>query len=953
MTNFVWDLQMFAATELTLAGAISTANGGSSFANSSGDWKTTWSASGTDYAGYKSGTLYAGTYANGLNITAGNRGFTLTAGTKGGNADVDAFLTGGGTNGNITVDGAAVSLEGAFMTFASGAATAIDAGTVVFHDGSLNVNGLTLTATASSSFVVGTHGTNDDSIMGSFTGTFKKEDSDVYSFTASGSSSIYLQGNKNAFTVTGSTADDIVVGGTQASSTLLGGSGKDSIWVSYGTSYVDGGAGDDYIAFDTANVAAGTTNKNGVTILGGAGADTINLTTASAGSLAYINGDDGADSINASATGLTFSTINGGKGNDYILAGGTSNSFFGGEGADTLVAGAGKGNTLYGGNGKDVFNFTAAGTAVIADYTLSDDLVLVNSTTVLTNAIAGTSFTAAGEFTVGGGVATVNNSLGYFAVNFEEATANKKQVVAWAGSDAANIDASSMTTGAVILGNTNDTVADTLIGSKNADTIYAGANDTVYGGAGADTINITSGATGVVIGSSTNGGNDSVTGFTAGFDTEYADSILLMDGSAGDLAVSVTGAGGASGDVIFKNGNGSLVLEKVSLTNGVANLNVSGIKLDVSAANGTITVDSSSVADAYYGTKASALSFAAVDDGDVNVDLRDTNKYRNMTTVRGGQVNTTIIGSAAKETLYATGGNTTLYGGEGNDSLVGAPTGKTVFALMAGGGNDSVSGFTAYTEDNADNASVVNTFGSAIASADYTSGKGVKLTTADGASMLLQDLTNDSIVAYTDNTSDVKYAKVGSSSKDNNFTYDSAVNVYIGGSKKDTLTVSDDNNHDIWLNSAEGTDGVVFNGIDVVNASASTGTLLLAGDAGSQSMVGGSGNTTLWGGNGVGVSDTLKAGSGTTTFFYGYSEGNDVLQNVKEEDTVYLFTLNLDNLQDASKAIETTGKITLTTTTGDSLTINRASGATVAHIMTADGSKYTATYATKTWSQGW
>lgn len=133
-----------------------------------------------------------------------------------------------------------------------------------------------------------------------------------------------------------------------------------------------------------------------------------------------------------------------------------------------------------------------------------------------------------------------------------------------------------------------------------------------------------------------------------------------------------------------------------------------------------------------------------------------------------------------------------------------------------------------------------------------------------------------------------------------------------------------------------------------MNAASATGNLVIAGDTSSQSITGGRGTTSLWGGAGD-AADTLSGNnSGTDMFWYGLGEGKDVLQNVGVEDVVNVYNINLANVTGAEIG---NSSVAIKTTAGDTLTVNRTSGAATTTFQLADGSKWNANYSSKTWEQ--
>ncbi len=85
-----------------------------------------------------------------------------------------------------------------------------------------------------------------------------------------------------------------------------------------------------------------------------------------------ITGDDGND------------TIGGGAGNDDLDGQGGTNKLFGDAGNDILRAGSGH-DRLNGGSGNDIFGFYGAGHFEISDFTIGEDQIFFDSTTLGVN----------------------------------------------------------------------------------------------------------------------------------------------------------------------------------------------------------------------------------------------------------------------------------------------------------------------------------------------------------------------------------------------------------------------------------------------------------------------------------------------------------------------------------------------------------------------------------------
>ena len=149
--------------------------------------------------------------------------------------------------------------------------------------------------------------------------------------------------------------------GSYESSTLLGGSGVDKLYINGSTlGYFDAGAGADSVVFN--GVVKGTNTTTMTTVLGGAGADTLDFNSSI--QYATILGGDAANRIDAGST-VDESTLRGGSGADSLIVTGkgTSALLAGGAAADIFTITTGHtGSSIYAGAGNDSVDFGGAGT---------------------------------------------------------------------------------------------------------------------------------------------------------------------------------------------------------------------------------------------------------------------------------------------------------------------------------------------------------------------------------------------------------------------------------------------------------------------------------------------------------------------------------------------------------------------------------------------------------------
>ena len=134
---------------------------------------------------------------------------------------------------------------------------------------------------------------------------------------------------------------------------------------------------------------------------------------------------------------------------------------------------------------------------------------------------------------------------------------------------------------------------------------------------------------------------------------------------------------------------------------------------------------------------------------------------------------------------------------------------------------------------------------------------------------------------------------------------------YAGGTGFDTLVIPVA--AEIWASNEDN-----YTGIEVFDASSSSGFDLIAGNTLSNTIIAGSGGSSLWGGNGQ-VSDTMTGGDGEDTFWYMPGNGEDFVYNANSNDKVFFCDLTMNNLVGTEEVNGTDMKINFGD--GNSLTV--------------------------------
>jgi Ca2+-binding RTX toxin-like protein len=589
-----------------------------------------------------------------------------------------------------------------------------------------------------------------------------------------------LIGGNLADKLDGGDGDDSLVGGLEAD-TLVGGDGDDQLVGDAGKDTLTGGAGADLLIGggddDIFNVT-GTEATFDVFVGGGGTGDTIeilgsaavtfNRFNAATNEIEVLKGNDGAilgtnDDNLLDFSGMTINSvayIDGGAGNDKIVASASGDNLKGGAGDDFLQGGAAI-DTLNGGAGIDTIRGGGDNDIIVVAGTEAqyDDIDGEGGTNTLkiegSASLTLSMFVAAAsniQTVQGNGKSIVgdadNNTLNFAGVTitgtglpFVDGGAGNDAITAWAA-------------GADLRGGSGD---DTLNGGAGKDSLTGGAGiDTINGGGNDDTIFISgSDAQFDVI----DGGADSdtihVTGSSAvtlhGFDSTASNNIELWIGNgkgvlgnqvanqfdfsgltnAGNVGV-IDGLGGNDiiigsaedddirggiGDDTLSGGDGDDTLiggTGVDILNGDAGADtfiiggtdgqfdtISGgaddDTLSLTTATVTLTGLDSIAADLEILAGKSTTILGTA--GSNTFDLRDFTSVTGIKAIDAGAGNDILFGAdlaSVADDLRGNAGNDTLTGGKGNDTLTGGSGIDTFVFITTDFGKDTVTDFSGF-----------------------------------------------------------------------------------------------------------------------------------------------------------------------------------------------------------------------------------------------------------------
>jgi Ca2+-binding RTX toxin-like protein len=732
-----------------------------------------------------------------------------------------------------------------------------------------------------------------------------------------------LNGGQGADTLTGGDGNDALNGGdgndilagNLGNDSFSGGAGDDIFLVAGtgdGVDTFDGGAGYDIIKAAGANTAIGIASilnveeiSNGgfanVSIVGSTGADSINLTGVTLTGNITINTGAGDDTIIGSAGN---DTIEGGAGNDQIN---------GGAGDDVFLVGLGSGTDEYdGGAGYDTIKATANNVVISVGWFWSPiEAVSANGFTGVTfiggNGGAGndtldfTNTVITGSITLvgGGGDDWFKGSAG---ADIMRGDAGNDWLYGNGGND-------------IIEGGTGN---DLLLGQDGDDVFLIGAGagvDAFEGGAGIDTIQTT--AANVVI--------------TMGPSTQFTSVEYLSNG--GFANVTVTGTTGAD-DMNF---SGFISTGGISIGGGAGNDVITG-------SNGVDILRGDAGADTIYGLGGNDNIDGGADNDIIDGGAGDDTLLGSagLDQIGGGLGNDTIDGGADNDTIDGGDGNDTITGGAGNDGLAGG-AGDDVFLMGLGAGSDAFDGGAGYDTIQAAANNVVLSFSSIIGIEAFSAGGFTGVTIAgstgndimdfggvvttggmaisggagddtitgtQGVDTLRGDAGNDTIYGLGGNDlidagtgADNVYGGAGDDTFLVGVDATLAADNFDGGAGVDTIQATANNVTmyigamvDIEVISSGGFTGVTVagtTGADTLDFTGKTfsGSVVVNGLAGNDTIIGGSGVDTLRGGDGndaisgASGADLLYGDAGADTLNGG--DGADILDGGTEIDSLF------------------------------------------------------------------
>ena len=304
----------------------------------------------------------------------------------------------------------------------------------------------------------------------------------------------------------------------------------------------------------------------------------------------------------------------------------------------------------------------------------------------------------------------------------------------------------------------------------------------------------------------------------------------------------------------------------------------------------------------------------------VTVSADGTLTLPDLSTIPSG--NTITVKNYAGEEC----GTNRLYGGKGGrDRLIGSSTSEDTFYFGADSGRDEIENFG--EED------PLGILGGGIRRASFDASGRLRLDWQDESGnqshLTFDDDLKDKVITY-DSGNGTHGAKFGEKLTVTDDTAD-FVDYYNSGSQEGELDISGGSARKVWL---DGSHGAVYEGFNKMDASQSTGEMELAGGERGDSILGGQGESSLWGGSGG--NDFLTGGSGYNEFYFGRGEGHDVITDSNNGDKVMLYNVALEDLDLARTGMDASGNMVIRLLDGSSLTIQNYGAQGVSAFQLAD-----------------
>ncbi len=663
----------------------------------------------------------------------------------------------------------------------------------------------------------------------------------------------------------------------------------------------------------------------GISIIGGGDNASSNISNAT------LIGGSGDDSIYSGDS----ANISPGEGNNYIELDGTKSTINYGGGNDTIegfnFADSNNADKIHNAEVTDVAvdNGNVVLTTEDGNITVNDaenkDIALDNDVTLQVGENEIKFDGVANQYWATGEKATVKVDEDYAGTSAPVIALDEMS------GDIKDVDASAYEGTAEITGNSESNV---ISASKGGSTMDGGAgDDKLIGGDGAD--EFISAA-----------GDDTISNFEFGTE-KTADTF-----NAGETSVNKVKVDGE--DVILITDNGSAQIENAAgQTMQFKSEHTNNDVITAQFDTGTVTVNDDAN---FYWVAGNSASIAVSEDVDSkttlvldlsNADYNNADQrsfYGDIKEIDASTFEGTasLKGNDKNNIITASEGGSTLNGGARNDKLIGGD-GVDTFVYEKGNGKDTVSNFEFGTGKTSDILNIGDNEISTVKIYDDDvilefDGGLVKVEGGAGQIIQLQDANNE-ITA-------TQFAK-------DTITMNEDASLFWVTGKNATMSLEDLTSKTVTVDfrnssgSSENEESSLVRGdIRTIDGTGYKGALTIYGSDKNNVLIGGNGNSTLWGGDGT-SNDTLIGGSGADTFIYSKNNGKDVVQGATSKDTVKLDGITLDDLKALGDDLIIGNDVKFEIKGGGSLTVQDAKTSGVT--FDVDGTKYAVNRSTGEW----
>lgn len=490
------------------------------------------------------------------------------------------------------------------------------------------------------------------------------------------------------------------------------------------------------------------------------------------------------------------------------------------------------------------------------------------------------------------------------------------QLLGFTGSEGGILDASDLKEDVVLIGNKDNakTVGSALVGTDYDDTVFAGAYDSVNAGAGSNLIvlddTIERDGAMIVLGA----GNNSIENLQSGFDGDVLDITAISGRASLAFADGTLAVFDPTTKTITTATDPYAVDEEfieVNLVDGSDTL-----KAAVAEVGGAIKVTDEDVPN-YYVAENAAIDFSSFNDNvliDVDGDWEENNFVgdtnitlgsgfdtliggKGMTLFKGGKDDETLVAGTGESSLYGAGGKNVLVGSTGNDDKVGS----TEFFVIGinNGAQNTIQGFE-FIENGGSNQATFDNLNLGMSDGNdvtdiQVEGNNVVVAVKGAESGALEKVTIEGAAG--------KEMLVDRGTQTETVAQIAATEVTVNNSYVDFYAATDDANGatvkvgnvestEIWLGGPpidhdKAVPEFTSSKFTVIDASGSAAEVLMAGNELANTIVGGTGTASMWGGYGN-ANDVMVAGTGHNEFYYEIGNGNDTIVGTNEGDIIHL-----------------------------------------------------------------